>query len=131
MKSLTYSDVEKFCLSLPGAKLDMPWSDTRVFKIGGKMFAVIVLDGERPWGLWFKTSPESFEILTRLKDIAPCPYFARACWVEMKGLKALKPDELRAYLQRAHALVAAKLSRKMRKTLGISDMAMAERNSFL
>jgi predicted DNA-binding protein (MmcQ/YjbR family) len=49
----------------------------------------------------------------------------------MKGLKALKPDELRAYLQRAHALVAAKLSGKMRKTLGISDMAMAERNPFL
>lgn len=119
---MTYSDVETFCLSLTGAKLDMPWSDTRVFKIGGKMFAVIVLDGKRPWGLWFKTSPDSFEILTRLRGIGPCPYFARACWVEMKGLKALKPDELLAYLRRAHALVAAKLSRKMRKNLGIPEM---------
>jgi len=118
---VTYAEVEKFCLSLPGTKLDMPWSDTRVFKIGGKMFAVIVLDGKRPWGLWFKASPESFEILTQLKDIAPCPYFARACWVEMKGLKALKPAELLAYLQRAHALVAAKLSRKMRKSFGIAE----------
>lgn len=128
---MTYSDVEKFCLSLPGAKLDMPWSDTRVFKIGGKMFAVIVLDGKRPWGLWFKASAESFEILTRLKDIEPCPYFARACWVEMKGLKALKPDEILAYLKRAHALVAAKLSRKMRAGLGIAEPALAQRNPFL
>lgn len=118
---MTYAEVEKFCLSLPGAKLDMPWSDTRVFKIGGKMFAVIVLDRKRPWGLWFKASPESFEILTQLKDIAPCPYFARACWVEMKGLKALKPAELLAYLKRAHALVAAKLSRKTRKSFGIAE----------
>jgi predicted DNA-binding protein (MmcQ/YjbR family) len=128
---VTYADVEKFCLSLPGTKLDMPWSDTRVFKIGGKMFAVIVLDGKRPWGLWFKTSSESFEILTRLKDIGPCPYFARACWVEMKGLKALKPEELRAYLKRAHALVAAKLSRKTRCSLGITETAVIERNPLL
>ena len=128
---MTYADVEKFCLSLPGAKLEMPWSDTRVFKIGGKMFAVIVLDGKRPWGLWFKTSAESFEILTKLKDIAPCPYFARACWVEMKGLKALKPDELRAYLKRAHGLVAAKLSRKMRADLGIAETITIEKNPFL
>lgn len=128
---MTYADVEKFCLSLPGAKLEMPWSDTRVFKIGGKMFAVIVLQGKRPWGLWFKTGRDSFEILTKLKDIAPCPYFARACWVEMKGLKALKPDELRAYLKRAHGLVAAKLSRKMRADLGIAEAITIGKNPFL
>jgi hypothetical protein len=34
-------------------------------------------------------------------------------------------------MQLANSLVAAKLSGKMRKTLGISDMAMAERNPFL
>jgi predicted DNA-binding protein (MmcQ/YjbR family) len=126
---VNYADIERFCLSLPGARLDMPWSDTRVFKIGGKMFAVIALEEKRPWGLWFKASRASFEILTRLKGISPCPYFARACWVEMEGLKPPKQDELKAYLARAHALVAAKLSRKMRNSLGIAETMPDEKSN--
>jgi len=128
---VTYKDVEKFCLSLPGAKLDMPWSDRRVFKIGGKMFAVIVLEGKRPWGLWFKASAESYEILTQIEGIGPCPYFSRACWVEMEGLTPLKPSELRGYLECAHGLVASKLSKKMRVSLGIAEMPKADANPFL
>lgn len=128
---MTYAEVEKFCLSLPGAKLDTPWSDTRVFKIGGKMFAVIVLEGKRPWGLWFKAGAASYEILTQIKGIGPCPYFHRAHWVEMEGLKPLTSEELKAYLARAHALVAAKLSKKMRATLGIAEAVTDEANPFL
>jgi predicted DNA-binding protein (MmcQ/YjbR family) len=117
---MNYRDVERLCLALPGAVRDEPWSDTTVFKIGGKMFAVIVHDdAHKPLGLWFKASAHSYEILTRIPGIGPCPYFWRAHWVETDGLRMLKPQELRGYLVRAHALVAAKLSRKKRKALGI------------
>ncbi len=85
------------------------------------MFAVIVHDdAHKPIGLWFKASDYSYEILTKVKDIGPCPYFWRAGWVEMIGLKPLKPDELRAYLTRAHAIVAGKLSRKKQLALHIA-----------
>jgi predicted DNA-binding protein (MmcQ/YjbR family) len=124
---MNYKDVERFCLSLPGAWRDEPWSDTTVFKIAEKMFAVIVHDdAHKPIGLWFKASAYSYEILTRIDGIGPCPYFWRAKWVETGGIKMLKADELRGYLARAHALVAAKLSRKKRRALGIADSAAEE-----
>jgi predicted DNA-binding protein (MmcQ/YjbR family) len=119
---MNYRDVEKFCMALPGAVRETPWSDTTVFKIGGKMFAVIVHDDRhKPIGIWFKASEYSYEILTQIDGIGPCPYFWKAKWVEMEGLKPLKPNELRGYLERAHTLVAAKLSRKMRASLGIAE----------
>jgi len=119
---VNYKDVERFCLSLPGAVRDAPWSDTTVFKIGGKMFAVIVHDDRhKPIGLWFKAGDASYDILTEIEGIGPCPYFWRAKWVETEGLKPLKPAELRGYLARAHALVAAKLPRKTRAALDIAQ----------
>lgn len=118
------ASVEKFLLSLPGATLSIQWGDDRVFKVGGKMFAVIVHDdAHKPIGLWFKASDYSYEILTTIKGIGPCPYFWRAKWVEMIGLKPLRPDELRAYLTRAHSIVAAKLSRKKQLALHIAPSA--------
>lgn len=119
---MRYADVEKFCLSLPGASVHTPWGDSRVYKVGGKMFAMLVTnDRSEPDGVWFKASDESFQILTRIKNIRPCPYLARAHWVAMDGIKALKAKELREYLKRAHALVASGLSRKKRAALGIAE----------
>ncbi len=117
---MRYTDVEKLCLSLPGTRVDEPWGDSRVYKVGGKMFAMLAYDERgKPGGVWFKAGPASFEILTRIKGIDPCPYLARAHWVAMDGLKPLKPNELKAYLLRAHALVAEGLSKKKRRELGI------------
>jgi predicted DNA-binding protein (MmcQ/YjbR family) len=123
---MRYADVEKFCLSLPGTSVHTPWGDSRVYKVGGKMFAMLAYgDGDRPAGIWFKAGEASFEILTRIKGIEPCPYLARAKWVAMDGIKALKPNELREYLKRAHALVASGLSKKKRTALGIAEPASA------
>jgi predicted DNA-binding protein (MmcQ/YjbR family) len=124
-----YAEIEKYCLSLPATSVHTPWSESRVFKVGGKMFAMIVMDGSKPSGVWFKAGEASFRILTRVKGIAPCPYLARAYWVAMDGLKPLKPKELREYLTRAHGLVAAGLSKRKRASLGIA-VAM-EDNPFL
>ncbi len=119
---MKYADVEKFCLALPGTSVHTPWGDSRVYKVGGKMFAMVVTnDRSEPDGVSFKVSGDSFQILTRIKGIHPAPYLARAHWVAMDGLKALKANELREYLRRAHALVASGLSKKKRAALGIES----------
>ena len=41
----------------------------------------------------------------------------------MIGLKPLKPEELKAYLTRAHAIVASRLSRKTQLALHIAPAA--------
>jgi predicted DNA-binding protein (MmcQ/YjbR family) len=118
---MTSAQVEKFCLSLPGATLSIQWGADRVFKVGGKMFAAMGPREMRPQTLSFKTSDESFHILTRAKHIIPAPYLARAKWVQLQKLDALSAKELRVYLERAHALVAERLPRKTRLALGLVD----------
>ena len=123
---MNYKDVEKHCLSLAGTSVHTPWDDSRVYKVGGKMFAMLAYDERaKPAEIWFKAGHASFPILTRIKGIRPCPYLARAQWVAVDGLKVLKPGELKAYLERAHAIVAASLSKKKRAALGIADAMSA------
>ncbi len=115
------ADVENFLLSLPGATLSIQWGDDRVFKVGGKMFAIMGPNDPKRTGLSFKAGEESFHILTRAKHIVPAPYLARAHWVMLERLDALNTKELRAYLTRAHNIVAAGLTKKKRAELGMPN----------
>ena len=114
---MKYAEVEKFCLSLPGAALSIQWGSDHVYKIGGKMFAAMGPPEMRPQTLSFKTAPDSFAILTGEKNIIPAPYLARAQWVQLTRLDALGARELKAYLARAHAIVAAGLPKRKRAEL--------------
>lgn len=116
---MKYAEIEKFCKALPGATLSIQWGADHVYKVGGKMFAAMGPPEMRPQSLSFKTSDDSFAILTRARDIIPAPYLARAKWVQLIKLDALSTKELKAYLMRAHAIVAAGLPKKKRVELGI------------
>lgn len=119
---MTYKDLEKFLLALPHATLTIQWGADRVFKVAGKMFAVIgdYGDGKGPAGMSFKAAEESFRILTELSGIKPAPYLARAQWVHLDKPTRLKSAELKAYLTRAHAIVASGLPKKTQKALGLT-----------
>ncbi len=116
---MRHADIETFCLSLRAATLSVQWGEARVFKVGGKMFAVLGPKEDKPHHLFFKAGETSFHILTQLRHIVPAPYLARAHWVYLERLDALPAKELKAYLERAHALVAMGLSKKKRGELGI------------
>ena len=106
-------------LALPGATLSVQWGDEHVFKVGGKMFAALGPKEREPHSIWFKTDDVSFHLLTRVRGITPARYLARAQWVSMDRLGRLTDKQLKAYLTKAHALVAAKLPRKVRTSLGL------------
>ncbi len=72
-------------------------------------------------GISFKTDDMSFEILTQKRGITPAAYLARAKWVSMDALTRLPDKQLKAYLTRAHAIVAQGLPKKTRAALGIAD----------
>ena len=116
---MKYAEIEKFCLSLPAATLSIQWGSDRVYKVGGKMFAVMGPPEMRPQTLSFKAGDTSFDILTKAKNIIPAPYLARAKWVNLQKLDALNTKEMKAYLTRAHAIVAQGLTRKAKIELGI------------
>lgn len=111
---MTPKALEAFALSLPGATLSVQWGDDHVYKVGGKMFAVLGPGVTRGASMSFKCSELSFELLTGRRGIIPAPYLARAKWVCLETLSALDDDELKARLKEAHRLIFEKLTRKAR-----------------
>ncbi|HVZ99602.1 MAG TPA: MmcQ/YjbR family DNA-binding protein [Caulobacterales bacterium] len=111
---MTPDAFEKVALALPGATVTVQWGDDRVFKVGGKMFAVLAGPSVRPRSASFKCSDIAFEMLTARPGIKPAPYLARAKWVALDTLRALPDAEIKAYLAEAHRLVVAKLPRRLR-----------------
>lgn len=104
------------CLALPAATLSVQWGGSQVFKVGGRIFAVRGLgDG----GVSIKFSDIAYAALTESGRGRPAPYLARAKWVRFDDLAVLEAEEVRDWLARAHALVAAKLTRAQRRTLGL------------
>ena len=108
--------VGKVCLALTGATLDHPFGDDHdCYKVGGKMFAMVGAQG----GLSFKVSDIAYEVLTEDGRARPAPYLARAKWVNLPEIEAWPDDELAEHLAIAHAIIAAKLTRKVRVELGL------------
>lgn len=106
-----------FCRTLPGATEDVKWGHHIVFSVGDKMFAMFdVGDSDL---LRFKVSEGVFPILTREPGITPAPYLARQSWIMLDNLRVLPREEIQDLLRESHELVAAKLTRKLRRELGI------------
>src|SRR3954465_1356379 len=108
--------VRRYCLSLPYTTETLQWSDKLVFKIGGKMYAVVALEPGKDW-LSFKCSDEQFATLTEHPDVVPAPYLARAHWVALQTETALPREQIKRLLRHAYELVSAKLPGKVRASL--------------
>lgn len=116
---MDFANFHKTALALPGTVLDIKWGEDRVYTVGGKMFAVAGSTSDPAPTYGFKASDMAFELLIEDGVAIPAPYLARAKWVKLTGPDALSDKDLTAYLAQAHALVAAKLTRKQRAELGV------------
>jgi predicted DNA-binding protein (MmcQ/YjbR family) len=108
--------VRAYCLSFPHTTESVLWGNDLVFKIGGKMFAAIVLE-TAPHCLSFKCTPEKFMELIEEDGIDPAPYSARYHWVALQRFNALTEKELKALLQNSYDLVRAKLPKRTQAEL--------------
>lgn len=112
---MTSEEVDAFCRALPAATMDVQWEVDQVYKVGGKMFAVLGPSGT----LSFKVNDIAFEMLAETGQARPAPYMARAKWVFLDDLTAWGADDLVTYLTEAHRIVAGKLTRKLQAQLGL------------
>jgi predicted DNA-binding protein (MmcQ/YjbR family) len=108
--------LRQFCLSLPYTTEQLRWTDRLVFKVGGKLYAVASLE-PGPHELALKCSEEAFVELVERPGIIPAPYLARAHWIALESEDALSRGEIEQLLVRAHALVFAKLPKKVQAAL--------------
>jgi len=61
----------------------------------------------------------AWEILRGHPGIIPAPYLGRYKWVQIQRASALDEADTFAYIKAAHALVSAKLTKKVRQQLGL------------
>jgi predicted DNA-binding protein (MmcQ/YjbR family) len=104
--------IRQYCLALPHTTEEVQWGDDLVFKIGGKMYAVVALEPGGQW-LGFKCSPEDFTELIERPGIIPAPYLARAHWVSLETSEAFPRTEVERLLSQAYALTFAKGTKRV------------------
>jgi predicted DNA-binding protein (MmcQ/YjbR family) len=115
---MSLEKIRDYCLSLPHVTEEVLWQKDLVFKIGGKMFAVIGLDAGPASQFSFKCTPEEFAELTELDGIIPAPYAARYHWVAVQKSGALNQAEIKRLIKGSYDMVKAKLAKKTLARLG-------------
>ncbi|HTM77277.1 MAG TPA: MmcQ/YjbR family DNA-binding protein [Devosia sp.] len=114
---LSRAEYQRFAASLPGVSFVEQWGGL-VAKVGGKVFAM--------WGeqdgvagfIVFKVPETSFEILTALDGVGQAPYFAKLKWVVVAP-GALPKSDVEHYVAGSHAIIAASLTKKLQRELGL------------
>ncbi len=106
-----------FALAQPQTTVVKQWGEHLVFKVAGKMFLIVSLDGTLADGATIKCTPEEFDGLTEIDGIAQAPYCAKRHWVKVSDLDALPTAEFERRLRRSYDLVVAKLPKKTQAML--------------
>jgi predicted DNA-binding protein (MmcQ/YjbR family) len=109
--------VRRHCLSFPHATEQVQWGNDLLFKVAGKMFAVVPLE-PAPAFVSFKCTPEMFAELTERPGVKPAAYMARNHWVSLESEDALPLAETKKLLRESYELVFAKLPKKVKAELG-------------
>jgi predicted DNA-binding protein (MmcQ/YjbR family) len=116
--TMTRDDVLDLCAALPGAVEDYPFGEgVAVFKVGGRMFALVPLAGS-PSSVNLKCDPElALELRARYPSVCPGYHQNKRHWntVELDG--SIDDSELRWMIDHSYELVVANLPRAVRGRL--------------
>lgn len=118
---MTRDEISSFCASLPHATHVVQWGNADVYKIGGKVFAVVGM-GNTDATVTFKTSHLAFEVLSDSPGLRPAPYMASRGlkWIQHYAAPGLPDDSLTEHIRASYDMVASGLTRKMRAELGMA-----------
>lgn len=110
-----------FCAGLPAATHVVQWGGADVWKVGGKVFAIVGWQEGDHLSAVFKTSPVAFEIYRDHPDCRPAPYLASRGlkWIQYYRGDTLSDEDLCGLILDSHRLVAAGLPKKTQKALGL------------
>ena len=115
---MTRDDVLEACADLPGSVEDAPFGDeVAVFKVGGKMFALVMLAGE-PGSVNLKCDPDwALELRARHDAIRPGYHMNKRHWntVELDG--TVDDEDVREMIDHSYDLVVRGLPKKKRDDL--------------
>jgi predicted DNA-binding protein (MmcQ/YjbR family) len=116
--AVTRDEVLDLCSLLPGAVEDYPFGDdVAVFKVGGKMFSLVLLTGD-PGSVNLKCDPAwALELRARHEAVRPGYHANKRHWntVELDG--SVDDVDLREMIEHSYELVLRSLPRGQRTGL--------------
>jgi len=113
-----------FCAAMPATSHVVQWGNADVWKVGPKVFAICGwADGRDAYT--FKVTEIAYEVLQEQPGIRPAPYLASRGmkWLQNYEQPGLSDAELCRHIEISYELVAAGLSKKKRRELGIPEPA--------
>lgn len=117
---MTRDELNTFCATLPHATHVVQWGNADVYKIGGKVFAVIGM-ADTGATVTFKASDLAFEVLSDSPGLRPAPYMASRGlkWIQHYDEPGLSDDSLKDHIRASYDMVIAGLTGKKRAELGL------------
>lgn len=114
---MNVEELRDYCLSLNGTTESFPFDDvTLVFKVGGKMYALVSLDGDLAVNL--KCDPEvALELRELYPAVKPGYHMHKKYWntVEIDG--SIPDSTIQQWISNSYNIVKSSLPKKMRDLL--------------
>ena len=112
---MTNDSIRALCLSLPYTSEVVQWGEHLLFKVAGKMFCIITLDG---YSCTFRCDPEEYAELVEMPDILPASHnMWKYHWVTTESLSAIPDPRFRELLLASYRIVRATLPKRVQALL--------------
>lgn len=111
-------EIREYCLSKNGVTESFPFNDTAlVFKVGGKMFALLDLSDENR-GIALKCDPDlAIQLREEYAEITPAYHFSKKHWNGVRTDGNLSETLIRKFINHAYDAVFNGLPKKQQALL--------------
>ncbi|HOP03041.1 MAG TPA: MmcQ/YjbR family DNA-binding protein [Tenuifilaceae bacterium] len=114
---MNIEELREYCLSLAGTSESFPFDDvTLVFKVGGKMFALVSLDGDLAVNL--KCDPDvALELREQYPAVVPGYHMNKKNWNTVYVDGSIPDSRIRQWIYNSYSLVRSSLPKKTKDLL--------------
>jgi len=116
---MNIEEIREYCLAKPGATEGFPFNDTAlVFKVAGKMFALLDLS-EEARGITLKCDPDlAIELREQYPEVTPAWHFNKQHWngINLKG--SIGDAQLKEWIDHSYSVVVNSLPGTKREVPG-------------
>ena len=114
---ISVEEIQNICNSFPAVTEDIKWEEHLCFSVGKKIF--IIIGFGKTVRASFKVDDDVFEVLSVQKGFRPAPHLGRYKWVQIDDITIFDHEQWKTTIKQSYELIKNKLSKKLRKELGI------------
>jgi predicted DNA-binding protein (MmcQ/YjbR family) len=115
---MNVEEIREYCIAKPGVTESLPFNDTAlVFKVAGKMFALLDLSEDRR-GISLKCDPElAIELREQHPEVTPAYHFNKQHWNSVDIAGSAPERKIREWIDHSYETVVQGLNKKDRNRL--------------